>query len=189
MLYRIHCVKCGAVIDFQPTPEAAYSRPPACGDCFDDIDTEAEKRISMWPHDWYGHCRFVSHNRGGAWVATGSGKEQVNADLIDAILAPGGVVGRKTPDWPYPLDFAEKRMRLGASLTILRNAQGELVRYTIHHIGEPFKLTIDQGNTLIDRLPLKLCWRAESLGALHLEGGTLHLYQFDKEKSHEVPTL
>lgn len=106
----------------------------------------------------------------------------MNADLIDALIAPGGVVGSATPDWPYSDDFAFQRVKLGASLTLLVDAEGHVLRYTLHHIGEPYKLTVQTGRALLGGLPLKLCWSVDHVGKQPLNGLTLRLYQYDQDQ-------
>ena len=103
------------------------------------------------------------------------------ADLLDNVLAPGGIVGKRTPKWPDSYDHAAKRMRLGGSLTILKDASGAVLRYTIHVAGYPSVLSDDFGQRLMTELPMRECWSmAGNYGAITFDG-TFTLYQVKNE--------
>lgn len=103
------------------------------------------------------------------------------ADLLDNVLAPGGIVGEATPQWPDSYDHAVKRMTLGGSLTILKDDSGAIVRYTIHVAGYPSVLPDDFGQRLMTDLSMRECWSmAGHYGAITFDG-TFTLYQVDKQ--------
>lgn len=104
------------------------------------------------------------------------------ADFVDAVVGIDSRVGSETPHWTHSDEFAIQRLKLGASLTVLTSAEGEVVRYTIHHIGAPYKLTPALGARLLAGLPLRECWSADKIGQLDLKGATLTLYQAQLEK-------
>lgn len=97
-------------------------------------------------------------------------------DLVDALLAPGGHVGEETPPWEKGAGKAAEWLKKGSSLTVFKSPTGDVIRYTLHWIGEPYVLAPEVGAQLLAELPLKEIWTEDHLGKAAL-GGTLTLYQ------------
>lgn len=64
----IKCACCGYPLnDLERAYGFLNNRPPACEDCRDAVDEEADKDLPMWPSDWYGHAHL---DKNYVWVST-----------------------------------------------------------------------------------------------------------------------
>lgn len=64
-MFKCGCVKCGEhLTDLEVVSQAIANQPLCCPVCEKDVSQEAQRRDSMWPSTWYGHCT-ISHK--GDW--------------------------------------------------------------------------------------------------------------------------